>query len=127
MDGVCFFSFFINRVSNEIKIVLAKIQASVCDLPHPDRSAMPMVLAAAVYIVTTVLIVLRLISKIWVSQTMGLDDWTIIVAQVCLILVYSPSVNNIRLSCSQPPTLPLRVWHPILLFGSGLLSIKCQR
>jgi hypothetical protein len=110
---------FLNLVSNEIEIVLTKVQASVCDLPHPDRSAVPMVLAVAVYIVTTVLIVLRLISKIWVSQTMGLDDWTIIVAQVCLMLVYKSGANSTRPSCLQPPTLQLRVWHLILLLNSG--------
>ncbi|KAH8784505.1 hypothetical protein F5882DRAFT_497558 [Hyaloscypha sp. PMI_1271] len=65
-------------------LVLAKVQASVCHLPHPDRSAVPLVLTATVYTFTTVLVVLRLISKIWVSRTMGVDDWIVIIAQTIL-------------------------------------------
>jgi hypothetical protein len=101
---------------NEVHgIVLAKVQASVCHLPHPDRSAVPIVLTATVYTFTTVLVVLRLISKIWVSRTMGIDDWIVIIAQVCPMLVCYAGADVARLSCSHPRTLQSRVWYYILL------------
>jgi hypothetical protein len=101
---------------NEVhEIVLAKVQASVCNLPHPDRSAVPIVLTATVYAFTTVLVVLRLISKIWVSRTMGVDDWIVIIAQVCLMLACYSGANVARLSCSHPPTLQSRVCYYVLL------------
>lgn len=67
-------------------LILAKVQAAVCDLPHPDRSSLPIILVATVYTVVCVLIALRLVSKIWVSRTMGTDDWMIISALVILFI-----------------------------------------
>ena len=94
------------------KIVLSKVQAATCDLPHENRSAEPMTLAASIYAITSVIIVFRLISKIWVSRTMGPDDWIVIIAQVSLVLAHT--------AC------PMCQCLQIILFISTYFTIKSK-
>jgi hypothetical protein len=63
-------------------LVLAKVQAATCDLPHPNRSPEVIVIASTLFAIASSLITLRLISRIWVSSTIGSDDWIIAVALV---------------------------------------------
>jgi hypothetical protein len=60
--------------------VVAKVTASVCDYPHPDRSYVPVTVTAAVVTITATFILLRLVSKHWVSGTLGAEDWIIATA-----------------------------------------------
>jgi hypothetical protein len=62
--------------------VLAKVQASSCHLPHENRSAVIITVAAAIFALTFVFIALRIISRIWATSTIGLDDWIIVLALV---------------------------------------------
>lgn len=68
-------------------LVLAKVQAATCDLPHPNRSAELIVMAATLFAITSIVITLRLISRMWVSSTIGADDWIIALALVRIRLV----------------------------------------
>lgn len=49
----------------------------MCDYPHPDRSNVPITVTAAVVTITCIFILLRLLSKHWVSGTLGAEDWII--------------------------------------------------
>ena len=62
------------------KSVVAKVTASVCDYPHPDRSDVPITVTAVVVTITSIFILLRLVSKRWVSGTLGAEDWIIALA-----------------------------------------------
>jgi hypothetical protein len=57
--------------------VLAKVTASVCDYPHPDRSNVPVTVTAVVVTITSIFILLRLVSNQWVSGSLGAEDWII--------------------------------------------------
>jgi hypothetical protein len=63
-------------------LVLSKVQAATCDLPHPNRSSELIVIAATLFALASVLITLRLVSRKWVTRTIGSDDWAIALALV---------------------------------------------
>ena len=68
-------------------LVVAKVQAATCDLPHPNRSAELLSIAVTLFAITFVFITLRLISRMWVSSTIGIDDWIVALALVRIKLV----------------------------------------
>jgi hypothetical protein len=68
-------------------LVVAKVQAATCDLPHPNRSAELLSIAVALFAIAFVFITLRLISRMWVSNTIGIDDWIVALALVRIKLV----------------------------------------
>jgi hypothetical protein len=59
------------------ELVVAKVTASICDYPHPDRSNVPIAVTAAVVTITSIFILLRLASKQWVSGGLAAEDWII--------------------------------------------------
>jgi hypothetical protein len=67
--------------------VLAKVQANTCHLPHENRSAVLITVAATIFAVTFVFVALRMVSRIRATNTIGLDDWIIVLALVSTRLV----------------------------------------
>ena len=63
-------------------VVLAKVQAATCNLPHQNRATELIVIAAVIFAVASVFITLRLVSRVWVTGIIGHDDWIIAVALV---------------------------------------------
>jgi hypothetical protein len=59
------------------EIVVAKVTASVCDYPHPDRSSVLVAMTAAMITATSIFILLRLTSKGWISGGLQAEDWII--------------------------------------------------
>ncbi|KAH8767580.1 integral membrane protein [Hyaloscypha finlandica] len=62
------------------QLIVAKVQAATCDLQHPNRSAELLSIAVALFAIAFVFITLRLISRMWVSNTIGIDDWFVALA-----------------------------------------------
>ncbi|KAN0096823.1 hypothetical protein V8E51_015628 [Hyaloscypha variabilis] len=62
------------------QLIVAKVQAATCNLPHPDRSAELIIVTATLFAVAFFVTILRLISRMWVSSTIGIDDWTLSMA-----------------------------------------------
>ncbi|KAH9205839.1 hypothetical protein DL95DRAFT_235651, partial [Leptodontidium sp. 2 PMI_412] len=69
------------------QLVVAKVQAATCQLPHPNRSGGLIVTVATLFAMTFLAIALRLISRTWVSGTIGIDDWIVSLALVPFRLV----------------------------------------
>lgn len=70
-----------------VYLVVAKVQAATCQLPHPNRSGGLIVTVATLFAMTFLAIALRLISRTWVSGTIGIDDWIVSLALVRIKLV----------------------------------------
>jgi hypothetical protein len=68
-------------------LVVAKVQAATCNLPHPDRSAELIIVTATLFAVAFFVTILRLISRMWVSSTIGIDDLTLSMALVRVKLI----------------------------------------
>ncbi|KAH7382013.1 hypothetical protein BKA64DRAFT_218410 [Cadophora sp. MPI-SDFR-AT-0126] len=62
------------------QLIVAKVQAATCDLPHPNRSGGLIATVAALFVMAFLAIALRLISRVCASNTIGIDDWIIILA-----------------------------------------------
>ncbi|KAH8590101.1 hypothetical protein B0O99DRAFT_635611 [Bisporella sp. PMI_857] len=62
------------------QLIVAKVQAATCDLPRPNRSTEIIIVTATLLAVTFILITLRLISRVWMSSTIGPDGWIIALA-----------------------------------------------
>ncbi|PVH86400.1 hypothetical protein DL98DRAFT_567785 [Cadophora sp. DSE1049] len=69
------------------QLIVAKVQAATCDLPHPNRSGGLIATTAALFAMAFLAITLRLISRACASSTIGIDDWIIILALVRIKLV----------------------------------------
>ena len=63
-------------------LVVSKVQAATCKLANPDRSTELIAITATLLAFAFVVVILRLVSRTWVSSMIGIDDWMIILALV---------------------------------------------
>ena len=104
-------------------LVLSKVQAATCDLPHPNYSPELIVIASTLFALAFILITLRLVSRMWVTRTFGSDDWTIALALVRIKVLdkRNPLSGTDITSSSLSHLLPLQflVRGPASLLGTG--------
>jgi hypothetical protein len=116
-------------ISNNL--VLAKVQAATCDLSHPNRSTELIVITTTLFAITSVLITLRLISRIWVSDTIGPDGWIIALALVRIRLVDmqmslpDTDIASFYLSHRLPSRFLVR--GPASLLGARLIVLVARK
>lgn len=59
-----------------IMIAVAKINANICDLPRDDKGHVVTFVAITMVSVAAVCVILRFVTKIWISgNSMGWDDY----------------------------------------------------
>jgi hypothetical protein len=57
--------------------VVSKVQASTCNLPNSNRSDMVLEATASIAAIAAIFVALRLFTRWWLNNTVGVDDWII--------------------------------------------------
>src|SRR5277367_4312971 len=65
-------------------VELSKIQAAICEHPYESRSEQIRVTIIVGTTITYTAVLLRFISRYFLAQRFGLDDWFILAAIVCV-------------------------------------------
>ncbi|KAM3084076.1 hypothetical protein ACMFMF_001432 [Clarireedia jacksonii] len=58
-------------------LVVSKVQASICNLPNSNRSDTVIEVIASIAAFAAIFVALRLFTKWWLNNTIGIDDWII--------------------------------------------------
>jgi hypothetical protein len=67
---------------------LSKIQAAICGLPFQSRNKELRVMTIVCAVITYTSVSLRFISRLFLAQTYGMDDWFILAAAVSSVLPF---------------------------------------